>query len=50
MQDALLPEDRFKAVQEGLMGFINREIIDKSGEFFDTEEPLPPPKDYIRYG
>ena len=45
-RDELLREDRIKAVQEGLIGFINKEIILKGGEFFDTGEPLPPPNDY----
>jgi len=46
MWGGLLPKDRIKAVQESLIGFINKEIILDSGEFFDTGEPLPSPNDY----
>ncbi|KAJ1254818.1 hypothetical protein BS78_K321500 [Paspalum vaginatum] len=47
IRDELLPEDRIKAVQEGLKGFINNEIISSTGEFFDTGERIPPPDDYV---
>lgn len=46
-KDGLLPEDKIKAIQESLIGFINKEIILDTGEFFDTGEPLPPPDDYV---
>ena len=46
MWGGLLPKDRIKAVQESLIGFINKEIILDSGEFFDTGEQLPSPDDY----
>ncbi|KAJ1270123.1 hypothetical protein BS78_06G030700 [Paspalum vaginatum] len=41
------PQYRIKAVQEGLKGFINNEIISSTGEFFDTGERIPPPDDYV---
>ena len=42
MRDELLPEDKIKADQEGLMRFINDEIILETGEFFYTRVPLLP--------
>ncbi|KAJ1276208.1 hypothetical protein BS78_05G196800 [Paspalum vaginatum] len=46
-RDELLPEDKIKVVQEGLIGFINREIILDTGEFYDIGEALPPPPNYV---
>ena len=46
-RNQLLLEDRIKKVQEGLIGFLYNEVVDEDGEYFDNEEPLPPPDDYI---
>jgi hypothetical protein len=33
-RDKLLPQLRLKAIQEELAGFLNREVLNKNGEFY----------------
>jgi hypothetical protein len=33
LREELLPEDRLKAIQEELAGFLLKEVIDRRGEF-----------------
>ena len=47
MRDQLLKEDRTKAVQEVLVGFLLEEVVNEDEYYFDTEEPLPPPDGYV---
>ena len=38
MQNELLPQDRIKAIQEELAGFLLREVIDERGEHYAADD------------